>query len=462
MKHVVPILRAALAVTILSAVACGESNEGSSPANDALHGESWRNRLRVRHWRWDAAGPSLDAASSSDAGPPTPDSGPGDSGPLDSGPLDSGPLDSGSLDSGPHDSGPLDSGPLDSGPLDSGPLDSGSPDSGQVESGPAEAGGADSGGLDSGPTDAGPSDAGPTDSGPVDATPADTGTVDSGAAPPGPTIGDCRIFPSDNAWNRDISGDPVDSRSDAYVAFVNRGGDTTLKADFGSRIEYGLPFVVVPSAQPPVPIRFTEYGDESDPGPYPIPATAPVEGGNDHHVLVLQRGSCRLYEMYHARFNGSGWDCGSGAVFDLSSNATRPEGWTSTDQAGLPVLPGLVRYDEVSAGEIRHALRFTVWSPQAGWVPPATHPGSSSDSDAPPMGARFRLRASFDVSAYTGQSRVILEALKRYGMFVADTGTSWFVSGATDSRWNDTDLDQLRRIPGSAFEVVRIAEIRHY
>ena len=208
-----------------------------------------------------------------------------------------------------------------------------------------------------------------------------------------------------------------------------------------------------------MPITFTEYGSESDPGPYPVPLDAPVQSGSDRHVIVLQSGACRLYELYHAQRNGSGWDAGAGAVFDLGSNALRPEMWTSTDEAGLPVLPGLVRYDEVETGEISHALRFTIGTSGRGFVPPARHYGTSSDPNVPPMGARLRLKAAFDLSNYGGHARVILVALKRYGMFVADTGRSWFISGTTDSRWVDEDLDQLETVPGSAFEVVTTGTI---
>ena len=270
----------------------------------------------------------------------------------------------------------------------------------------------------------------------------------------------CPMFPADSPWNTDISGYPVDPNSASYLAGIaGLGGNQKLHADFGSNPTYGIPFVTVPSTQPLVPINFTAYGDESDPGPYPVPANAPIEGGanstGDRHVLVLQQGACKLYELYRAFPAGTGWNADSGAVFDLNSNALRPEGWTSADAAGLPILPGLVRYDEVKSGVVTHALRFTVSRTQRAYIHPATHWASSYTSTSlPPMGLRLRLRADFDTSAYSGDSRVILEALKKYGMIVADNGTNWFISGATDSRWNDTDLDQLKAIPGSAFEVV--------
>jgi hypothetical protein len=295
----------------------------------------------------------------------------------------------------------------------------------------------------------------------VDATPADAGPMTSR-----PTVGGCAVFPTDNWWNLDVSTAPVDPDSANIVANINGHGsvaaETFLHPDFGADRAWGIPYVVVPATQAMVPIAFTEYPGESDPGPYPVPASAPIEGGGDHHVLVVQQGTCRVYEMYHARYVGPGWTAGSGATWDLGSNTLRPNEWTSCDQAGLPILPGLVRYDEVAAGEIRHALRFTVNAPGSQWIDPARHPGTSGDAHAPPMGARLRLRASFDLTPYHGAALVILRALKRYGMFVADTGTNWFISGAADTRWNDADLGQLTGVPGSAFEVVQMGPRMHW
>lgn len=228
----------------------------------------------------------------------------------------------------------------------------------------------------------------------------------------------------------------------------------TLHPDTGSNPEYGIPYVVVPPSQPLVPIRYTDYADESDPGPFPIPADAPVEAGADRHLLVLQSGTCRLYELFNARSSATGWDASSGATFDLRSNALRPAGWTSADAAGLPILPGLLRYDEVASGEIRHALRFTISTSQRAYIPPARHFAGIPDDRVPPMGARFRLRRDVDLSRYRGQALVILRALQRYGMIVADNGSSWFISGAADKRWNDDDLGQLKTVPGSWFDVV--------
>jgi hypothetical protein len=273
-------------------------------------------------------------------------------------------------------------------------------------------------------------------------------------APPGggPTARSCPVFPPDNPWNRDVSADPVDDRSSAYIASI--GTNVHLHPDFGSNPSYGLPYIVVPASQPKLPAVFSEAG-ESDPGPYPIPADAPVEGGSDRHVLALQEGTCRLYEMYSASFGGGSWHAYSGAVFDLRSNALRPDGWTSADAAGLPILPGLVRYDEVRAGAIRHALRFTVENTQRAYVHPATHfAASDTNPNLPPMGLRLRMKGSFPTAGYSPEVQVILGALKRYGMLVADNGSNWFISGASDPRWNDEALDDLKTIPGSAFEVV--------
>ena len=277
---------------------------------------------------------------------------------------------------------------------------------------------------------------------------------------PAPSIGACSFFPSNNPWNQDISGVALDPNSAAYIARIDSFRQF-LHADFGSDPSYGIPYTVVPGSQPFVPITFNAYGDESDPGPYPVPLNAPVEAGSDRHVLVVDSGNCHLYEMFAAQQQGNGWSCDSGAVFNLSSNALRPDTWTSADAAGLPILPGLVRYDEVAAGVINHALRFTVDETQNGFIHPATHQAGVSNPSDPPMGLRLRLKATFDLSHFHGESRVILTALKKYGMYVADNGSSWFISGSTDSRWNDTDLDQLKTVPGSAFEAVQTGPMLH-
>ncbi len=271
-----------------------------------------------------------------------------------------------------------------------------------------------------------------------------------------PVLGGCPVLPAGDAWNRDVSRDPVDPRSDAWVAAIGRRG--RLHPDFGSgrRGNYGIPITIAARRQPARPVRFTDYPGESDRGPYPIPARARIEGGGDRHVIVLQQGTCRLFELFGARRTGGRWLAASGAVFDLRSGRPRPAGWTSADAAGLPILPGLARPDEASAGVIGHALRFTAPRTQRAYVAPARHFASSSrDPGLPPMGMRVRLRASYGLAGYRGQSLAILRALQRYGMILADNGSPWYVSGAADRRWDDDDLEQLKRVPSSAFEVVR-------
>ena len=265
----------------------------------------------------------------------------------------------------------------------------------------------------------------------------------------------CTLFPADNPWATRVSTAPTHPNSDRYIAYIlGSGGNRFLHADFGEYQGYGIPYVIVPADQPTVPVTF-EYAEESDPGPYPVPPTVPIEGGSDRHALVVKRGECKLYELFGLEGGPGGWRAGSGAIFDLRSNALRPDRWTSADAAGLPIFAGLVRYDEVQRGRIEHALRFTVSRTQRAFIHPATHYASSiTAADAPPMGLRLRLRADFDRSRYHGQARVILDALREYGMFVADNGSNWFISGAPSPGWNDTDLDQLKTVPGSAFEVV--------
>jgi hypothetical protein len=267
--------------------------------------------------------------------------------------------------------------------------------------------------------------------------------------PPAP----CPVFPPDNVWNADVSSLPVHPRSADWVSAI--GTDVGLHPDFGTR-KIGIPYAVAPSTQAAVPITFTAYGDESDPGPYPVPRTAPIERGSDRHVLVVQAGTCRLYELFAAHRRGrAAWRAASGAFWDLGSNALRPADWTSADAAGLPILPGLVRYDEVASGAITHALRFTAPRTQRAYLWPARHEASSdSDPTLPPMGARFRLRAGVDLSGYSAMNQVILTALQRYGMFLADNGSGWYVTGAPDPRWSNDDLHLLDGIHGSDFEVV--------
>ena len=278
-------------------------------------------------------------------------------------------------------------------------------------------------------------------------------------------LGGCSVFPADNAWNKVVTGLAVDANSTNYINAIQNQYSSTdarrkLHPDFGSDPTYGIPFDIVPANQANVPITFTAFGSESDPGPYPVPPAAHVEAGSDRHVLVLQQGTCKLYEMYNAVKSGSGWNADSGAVFNLNSNALRPAGWTSADAAGLPILAGLVRYDEVKSGKITHALRFTVRNTQHGYIAPATHLASSStNSNYLPMGARLRLKPTFDTSTFHGDAKVILEALKTYGMIVADNGSDWYISGQMGVPWNDDDLNQLKAVPGSAFEVLQTGPI---
>ncbi len=275
-----------------------------------------------------------------------------------------------------------------------------------------------------------------------------------------PLLAGCPIFPQDNPWNTDISTLPVHPRSSAFISSI--GADKHLHPDWGGFWQgrpAGIPYVVVGGDQPRVPVVFG-YPDESDPGPYPIPPDAPIEGGpdaeGDRHVLVLDKDYRKLYELFAAYPQPDGsWRAGSGAIFDLTTNALRPAGWTSADAAGLPILPGLVRRDEVLAGEIRHALRFTTRRTQRGYIAPATHWASSSnDSNLPPMGLRLRLKADYDISRFPEHVQVILRALKRYGLILADNGGDWFITGAHDPRWDVTDYETLKQVPGSAFEAV--------
>ena len=275
------------------------------------------------------------------------------------------------------------------------------------------------------------------------------------------SLGSCKVFPADNAWNTDISNAPVHANSTNYITNILANGGDFLHADFGGGGEYGIPYVTVAGNQPLVPTTFFDWPEESDPGPYPIPLHAPVEGGSDRHVLTIDRDHCVLYELFNATQSGSGWSASNGAKWDLTTNRLRTIGWTSADAAGLPIFAGLARYDEVASGHIDHALRVTVNATQKGFVLPATHYASSStDPNRPPMGLRLRLRADYDISRFTGQSRVIMVALKKYGLIVADNGSNWFITGAADSRWNDDDLNQLKTVPGSAFEVVDTGPVR--
>jgi hypothetical protein len=276
-----------------------------------------------------------------------------------------------------------------------------------------------------------------------------------------------RPFPDDNPWNTDISAASVDPRSDTLIASC--GAASVLHPDFGTTYQgapNGIPYVLVRSTTPKVPVTF-DFDDESDPGPYPIPTNAPIEGGpngdGDRHVLVVDTDNWLLYELYdaHPINGGVSWTAGSGAIFDLNSNALRPTGWTSADAAGLPIFPGLVRYDEVvEQHAIRHALRFTCPTTRRAYVSPARHFASSNTSTTlPPMGMRVRLKSSVNISSFSANVQVILTALKTYGMFLADNGSPFYLSGAPDSRWDDDDLHTLQQLHGSDFEVVQMGPL---
>jgi hypothetical protein len=281
----------------------------------------------------------------------------------------------------------------------------------------------------------------------------------------GPQEYGCPLFPADNTLNQEIASAPESPNSEAYVASI--GLTAHLHPDFGTNPSYGIPYTVVGEGQPEVPIKLTKYKSESDPGPYPFPLDAPIEGGGkrgkgDKHVLVLQEGTCKVFELYLSKRKGAGWTGASGAVFNLRSDALRPEGWTSADAAGLPILPLLARYPEVHAGAIEHALRVTVPQTQNGYIHPATHfASSSSNPSLPPMGLRLRLKESYSLAGFHGESLVILEALKRYGLIVADNGSPWYITGAPNPGWNDEDLEQIKQVPGSAFEAVETGPILH-
>jgi hypothetical protein len=275
----------------------------------------------------------------------------------------------------------------------------------------------------------------------------------------------CSVLPVDNIWNTPVDTLPVAANSATYVTTI--GASTGMHADFGSGLwnggPIGIPFIRVAGTQAKYPATFL-YADESDPGPYAVPLNAPIEGGSnstgDRHAIAVDTDNCVLYELYRAFPGSSTWSADSGAIFNLKSNALRPSTWTSADAAGLPILPGLVRYDEVTAGEIRHALRFTAPRTQRAFVWPARHYASSlTDPKYPPMGQRFRLKASFDISPYPAEVQAILRALKKYGMMISDNGSAWFLSGVPDERWNNDSLARLRGVTGANFEAVDVSSL---
>jgi len=291
-------------------------------------------------------------------------------------------------------------------------------------------------------------------------------TVPAESAPAVPTgrspaIAGCPVFPADNAWNRRVDRLPADPRSKEIVAAIGAGN---LHADFGAGLwegrPIGIPITIVGARTPRSRVSF-DYASESDRVPYPIPAGVRIEGGGDRHAILVDRDACRLYELYALRRAGDRWTAGSGAVWSLRTNRLRPAGWTSADAAGLPILPGLARYDEVARGRIAHALRFTVARSRRAYVWPARHFASDeTDASLPPMGLRLRLRAGYPIASFPRQARIVLRALEEYGMVVADNGTSWMISGAPDSRWSNDQLHALQQVPGSAFEVVDQRSLR--
>jgi len=300
---------------------------------------------------------------------------------------------------------------------------------------------------------------------PATASPAATQLPALPAPAGGPSLADCPLFPADNIWNVRVDSLPVDPRSDDYIASMDP--EAGLHPDFGSGLwdggPIGIPYIVVPGDQPRVEASF-DYADESDPGLYPIPVDAPIEGGpdadGDRHILIVDRDACVLYELYAAYPQDDGtWQAGSGAVFDLRSHLLRPATWTSADAAGLPILPGLVRYDEVAAGHIDHALRFTAHATQQAFVWPARHFASDDpDPRLPPMGQRFRLKASFDITPFPTQVQVLLTAMQTYGLILADNGADWYISGVPDERWdNDMLVPALRAVHGRDFEAVDVS-----
>jgi hypothetical protein len=292
-----------------------------------------------------------------------------------------------------------------------------------------------------------------------DGTPDGAETVPPGDAPIVEGAPGCTVLPADNVWNARVDGLPVAANSATLVASIGLAREFHM--DFGSYAGYGIPYQVVDASTPRRTVAF-DYADESDPGPYPIPTTPFIEGGSDRHLLTLDRSTCTLYELYAVRQRpGGAWEAGSGATWDLDSNALRPDGWTSADAAGLPMLPGLVRWDEVAAGEIAHALRFTAPQTRRAYIYPATHFASSSTSPSlPPMGLRVRLKADADLAGLSPDALVIAVALQRYGMILADNGSPWYVSGVSDPRFDDDVLHELDRFTGADVEVVDTSDLR--
>ncbi len=285
--------------------------------------------------------------------------------------------------------------------------------------------------------------------------------TNAAAGTPVPGAPNCSMFPADNVWNTDIAGLPVDPHSAAWMASMH-SATTNLHPDFGPSGDpstpYGMPYTVVSPSHPQVSLAF-QYADESDPGPYPFGADTPIEGGQqatgDRHAIMVNPATCTLFELYDARYSSSGSTAGSGAIWNLESDALRPSGWTSADAAGLPILPGLLRYDEVQSGAITHAIRMTAQSTDTSFIWPARHEaGASSNPGLPPMGARFRLKADFDISGYSPQAQEVLRAMQHYGLILADNGSNWYFGGTADENWPIALVDELKQVPASAFEAV--------
>jgi hypothetical protein len=280
-----------------------------------------------------------------------------------------------------------------------------------------------------------------------------------GTAAAAPPTSNCPLFPSTNVWNKRVDSLPVHPNSRALIRSI--GLDRPLHPDFGEYLGYGIPYNVVDGSTPRRTVEFL-YDDESDHVSYPIPANPEIEAGSDHHLLMWDTEDCMLYELFDARKRWDGWHAGSGAVWDLSSNALRPNGWTSADAAGLPILPGLVRYDEVAAGAIMHAIRFTAPRTRDRHIYPARHhAGVGTSRSLPPMGLRVRLKRWIDVSEFSPRVRVILRAMKRYGMILADNGSPWYFTGTSDVRWSDEELNELKSLRGRHFEVVDTSDLRN-
>jgi hypothetical protein len=299
------------------------------------------------------------------------------------------------------------------------------------------------------------------------------------AVGPYPDLGSCSVFPdppastpanapslaTEAAWNQNIAKAPRAANSAKVIAYIDSHGGTAIHPDFGSPRAYGFPYAVVGTGAKKVPIHYTAYGSESSPGPFPVPMSAPVEGGahaeGDRHVIVVDKSTCKLYELYDAFPRSKPkphWDADAGVEWNLNSAALRPDGWTSADAAGLPIFPGLVRYEEAAAGHVDHAIRVTMDTTRNAWIHPASHcAGSTDDGAAPPMGLRLRLKKGYPLGGMGTAARAIATAMKEYGLIVADNGSNWYISGTSDRRWDDEELEPLKGIPGSAFEVVRSA-----